>query len=296
MPDARRLRGIDEEIWKAARVDGIPMWKTYLFIVIPMMRPVLHHHPGHRRCRGIVKLYDLVVAHDRRRPGHVSEVPGEVRLRVHVPAQNLGLGFAASTVMLLTVAIIVFPGPISSSDGKRTWLILTSSTTAMAGAVDRATAPSGPRRPSPANASRRNIILYGTLIVAALYYLFPLYVMVVTSLKGMPEIRLGNIFSPPLEITFQPWVKAWNSACTGLNCDGLSRASGTRCKITVPSVIVSIAIASVNGYALAIWRFKGANFFFAVLAGRLVHPLPGDALPAGDHHCATRHLTARCAA
>ena len=45
--------------------------------------------------------------------------------------------------------------------------------------------------------------------------------MVMTSLKGMPEIRLGNIFSPPVEITFQPWVKAWAEACTGLNCDGL---------------------------------------------------------------------------
>ena len=79
------------------------------------------------------------------------------------------------------------------------------------------------RRPSAAAAlSRRNIMLYGTLIVVALYYLLPLYVMVVTSLKGMPEIRLGNIFSPPLEITFQPWVKAWAEACTGLNCDGLS--------------------------------------------------------------------------
>ena len=56
--------------------------------------------------------------------------------------------------------------------------------------------------------------------MVALYYLLPLYVMVVTSLKGMPEIRLGNIFAPPVEITFQPWVKAWAEACTGLNCDG----------------------------------------------------------------------------
>ena len=76
--------------------------------------------------------------------------------------------------------------------------------------------------------SGRNIMLYGTLIVISLYYLLPLYVMVVTSLKGMPEIRLGNIFSPPMEITFQPWVKAWQEACTGLNCDGLSADSGTR--------------------------------------------------------------------
>lgn len=113
--------------------------------------------------------------------------------------------------------------------------------------------------------SRRNIFLYGTLIMVALYYMLPLYVMIVTSLKGMPEIRLGNIFAPPVEITFQPWVKAWAEACTGLNCDGLSRGFWNSVRITIPSVFVSIAIASVNGYALANWRFKGANVFFTIL-------------------------------
>ena len=80
----------------------------------------------------------------------------------------------------------------------------------------------GPMGPVPKRVlSRRNIFLYGTLIVVAVYYMVPLYVMIVTSLKGMPEIRVGNVFSAPLELTFEPWVKAWAEACTGLNCDGL---------------------------------------------------------------------------
>lgn len=111
----------------------------------------------------------------------------------------------------------------------------------------------------------RNIVLYGTLFVAAVYYLLPLYVMIVTSLKGMPEIRLGNIFAPPVEITFEPWAKAWSSACTGLNCDGLSRGFWNSVQILVPSVALSIVIASVNGYALANWRFKGSEVFFTIL-------------------------------
>ncbi len=124
----------------------------------------------------------------------------------------------------------------------------------------------GPRGPKPTRAlTRRNIILYGTLIVVALYYMLPLYVMIVTSLKGMPEIRMGNIFAPPVEITFEPWVKAWSQACTGLNCDGLSRGFWNSVQITVPSVLISILIASVNGYALANWRFKGADVFFTIL-------------------------------
>ncbi|MEX0404210.1 carbohydrate ABC transporter permease [Aquibium sp. LZ166] len=113
--------------------------------------------------------------------------------------------------------------------------------------------------------SRRNIVLYGALVIVSLYYLMPLYVMIVTSLKTMPEIRLGNVFAPPVEITFEPWVKAWSTACTGLNCDGLSRGFWNSVRITIPSVIISIAIASVNGYALANWRFKGGNTFFTIL-------------------------------
>jgi glucose/mannose transport system permease protein len=139
----------------------------------------------------------------------------------------------------------------------------TAQTSTAAGARQDITGPYGPK---PRRMfSRRNIFLYGTLLVVAVYYLLPLYVMVVTSLKGMPEIRLGNIFSPPLEITFEPWVKAWATACTGLNCDGLSRGFWNSVRITVPSVLLSIAIASVNGYALANWRFKGADTFFVIL-------------------------------
>ena len=131
---------------------------------------------------------------------------------------------------------------------------------------DTSMAMTGPRGAKPRKRlSARNIMLYGTLIVVSVYYLLPLWVMVMTSLKGMPEVRLGNIFAPPVEVTFQPWVKAWSEACTGLNCDGLSRGFWNSVLITVPSVILSIAIASVNGYALINWRFKGADIFFTIL-------------------------------
>lgn len=143
-----------------------------------------------------------------------------------------------------------------------------TSTSASASVSPSASTPvvEGPRGPRPRRAfSRRNIMLYGSLFVIAVYYAIPLYVMIVTSLKGMPEIRLGNIFAPPLEVTFEPWVKAWREACTGLTCEGLSIGFWNSVRITIPSVIISIIIASVNGYALANWRFKGANVFFTVL-------------------------------
>lgn len=102
------LRGIDEEIWKAARVDGIPMWKTYIFIVIPMMRPVFVTTLV-IIAAGIVKVYDLVVAQTSGGPGISSEVPAKYVYDYMFQNQNLGQGFAASTMMLLSVLIIVVP-------------------------------------------------------------------------------------------------------------------------------------------------------------------------------------------
>ncbi|WP_421853514.1 carbohydrate ABC transporter permease [Marinomonas sp.] len=130
------------------------------------------------------------------------------------------------------------------------------------------------QRPSPAHASgakprpifsNRNIMIYSVLVVLAIYYLLPVYVMLMTSLKGLPEIQMGSIFAPPMDITFEPWVKAWSTVCTGLNCEGMSRGFWNSVMITVPSVLLSIAVASVNGYALSMWRFKGANVFFTIL-------------------------------
>ena len=112
------LRGIDEDIWKATRVDGIPMWKTYLFVIIPMMRPVFITTLV-IITTGIVKLYDLVVAQTGGGPGIASEVPAKYVYDMMFLAQNLGQGFAASTMMLLTVAIILIPWAYLEFGGKR---------------------------------------------------------------------------------------------------------------------------------------------------------------------------------
>lgn len=112
------LRGIDEDIWKAARVDGIPMWRTYLFIVIPMMRPVFITTLV-IIASGIVKVYDLVVAQTSGGPGIASEVPAKYVYDYMFQAQNLGQGFAASTMMLVTVAIIIVPWAYLEFGGRK---------------------------------------------------------------------------------------------------------------------------------------------------------------------------------
>lgn len=132
-------------------------------------------------------------------------------------------------------------------------------------AGSRIDAASGPRGPRPRRITASRIGIYGFLIISALFFLLPLWVMIVTSLKMMPEIRLGMIFNWPQEITFEPWIKAWDTACTGRDCNGLKPGFWNSVKITVPSVVVSILIAAINGYALSFWKYKYAELLFGIL-------------------------------
>ena len=122
-----------------------------------------------------------------------------------------------------------------------------------------------PRGPKPKRLSAGRVGIYAFLIIAALFFLVPLYVMLVTSFKAMPEVREAHIFNLPHSPTVQPWIDAAFNACTGRNCTGLAPGFWNSVKITVPSVIVSIIIASINGYALSFWKYKGAEFFFTLL-------------------------------
>jgi len=113
------LRGIDEDIWKAARVDGIPTWKTYVVIIIPMMRAVFVTTLV-IIASGIIRLYDLVVAMTSGGPGgNASQVPAMYVYDYMFQAQNLGQGFAASTMMLLSVLIVLIPWAYLEFGGKK---------------------------------------------------------------------------------------------------------------------------------------------------------------------------------
>jgi glucose/mannose transport system permease protein len=119
------------------------------------------------------------------------------------------------------------------------------------------------RRPRHLTAGRVGV--YAFLATTALFFLLPLWIMVVTSLKPMDEVRLGNILALPANPTLEPWAAAWAHACTGLACDGIRVGFWNSVRILIPSVILSIAAGAINGYALSLWRVRGANVMFGVL-------------------------------
>ncbi|MEK9886326.1 MAG: carbohydrate ABC transporter permease [Pelagibacteraceae bacterium] len=115
----------------------------------------------------------------------------------------------------------------------------------------------------------KNIILrwslYFFLILFALYYLAPLYVMIITSLKSMAEIRQGNLLSLPKEILFDAWKVAWGGREYDAGNVYLRPYFWNSTKMVVPAVLVSTFLGAMNGYVLTKWRFKYDNLFFLML-------------------------------
>ncbi|WP_349295439.1 carbohydrate ABC transporter permease (plasmid) [Thioclava sp. 'Guangxiensis'] len=103
------------------------------------------------------------------------------------------------------------------------------------------------------------------VLLSALFFLLPLYVMGVTSLKDMAEVRNSSIFALPQHPSFAAWDQAWNHACSGLHCEGLRTGFWNSVIITVPSVFFSVLLGAINGYALAFWRIRGAEVLFAIM-------------------------------
>jgi glucose/mannose transport system permease protein len=128
-----------------------------------------------------------------------------------------------------------------------------------------------PRGPKPTQFTSGVSASTPSCISAALFFAVPLYVMIVTSLKTMDEIRLGQIFALPLHLDFTAWKTAWSGACSGSECGGVRMGFWNSVKITVPAVAISVFIGAINGYALSFWRPRGGRLMFGMLmAGALV--------------------------
>jgi glucose/mannose transport system permease protein len=113
--------------------------------------------------------------------------------------------------------------------------------------------------------SAARALLWAILILFALFYLAPLYVMIATSLKDAGEIRQGNLLALPQAPSFAAWAKAWSSACVGIECTGIGRFFWNSVKMVVPAVAISTIVGALNGYVLTKWTFKGANVIFALI-------------------------------
>jgi glucose/mannose transport system permease protein len=108
-------------------------------------------------------------------------------------------------------------------------------------------------------------LIYALLILFTVYYLLPLYVMLVNSVKPLEEIRQGNMLALPGEFTLAPWASAWSTAQIGVQPTGLRPYFINSFLMVVPAVFISTMLGALNGYVLTKWRFSGDNFVFTLM-------------------------------
>jgi glucose/mannose transport system permease protein len=109
------------------------------------------------------------------------------------------------------------------------------------------------------------LVIYALLVLVALLFLMPVYVMTVNSLKPLDEIRNGNLMSLPHEWTIAPWLSAWSTAQIGVQPSGLRPFFVNSFLMVIPAVAISTLIGSLNGYILTQFRFRGAHILFAAM-------------------------------
>ncbi|BDT69350.1 L-arabinose transport system permease protein AraQ [Comamonadaceae bacterium OS-1] len=123
------------------------------------------------------------------------------------------------------------------------------------------------------------VLIYGVLLLAALFFLAPMYVMLATSFKDAEEIRSGNLLSLPHGLNFEAWTLAWSSACTGTDCRGLQPFFWNSVLIVFPAVIISTLWGAINGYVLSLWKFKGSEVLFGFMLFGVFMPFQVVLLP-----------------
>ncbi len=123
------------------------------------------------------------------------------------------------------------------------------------------------------------VLIYAVLLVAALFFLAPLYVMLATSFKDADQIRAGNLLSLPTSLNFESWGLAWSSACTGVDCRGLQPYFLNSVLIAVPAVLISTLWGAINGYVLSMWRFRGSELLFGFMLFGVFMPYQVVLLP-----------------
>ena len=115
----------------------------------------------------------------------------------------------------------------------------------------------------PGSAMRSALFLI--LLVFSIFYLVPLYVMLVNSFKELDEIRSGAMLALPDNFTLAPWESAWSTAQIGVSPTGLKPYFINSIAMVIPAVLISTLIGAINGYVLSKWQFRGHRWVFGLL-------------------------------
>ncbi|HEX5807105.1 MAG TPA: carbohydrate ABC transporter permease [Anaerolineales bacterium] len=112
--------------------------------------------------------------------------------------------------------------------------------------------------------------LYIPLLAMAVFYLLPMYVMVITGFKSFDEVDLRTMWDLPRGIAFDNFIEAFSKLAPSL---------GNSFLMVIPSALISSALGSLNGYILAKWKFRGADVIFPLILFGMFIPYQSILIP-----------------
>ncbi|MBV9392022.1 MAG: carbohydrate ABC transporter permease, partial [Verrucomicrobia bacterium] len=113
--------------------------------------------------------------------------------------------------------------------------------------------------------NRAKLVIYTLLGLFALYYILPLGVVILNSLRDLPDISRNGLIGFPRSFSLGNWSRAWSKVCVGGTCEGIQPFFFNSVSMVLPATIISTAIGAINGYVLSKWRFTGSGILFAII-------------------------------
>ncbi|MEP3278301.1 MAG: carbohydrate ABC transporter permease [Stappiaceae bacterium] len=106
-------------------------------------------------------------------------------------------------------------------------------------------------------------VLYAGLVLLGFFFIVPLAIVLLTSLRGQEEILKNGVLALPSEVSLRAWWVAFNESCVGTDCRGMAPYFWNSVKLVIPATVISTALGAITGYALTKYKFRGSEFFFA---------------------------------
>jgi glucose/mannose transport system permease protein len=135
------------------------------------------------------------------------------------------------------------------------------------------------------------VFIYAILILFGIWYLVPVYVMLITGFKSQIEaLQISTMWTPPSIIGFKSFEIAWFGATNPASV-GLQQGFFNSLQLVIPATLLSAMIGSINGYILSKWKFRGASLLFALMLFGMFIPYQSILIPLVQSYKVFENLT-----
>jgi glucose/mannose transport system permease protein len=120
------------------------------------------------------------------------------------------------------------------------------------------------------------MVVYGVMIIFLLFFLLPVYLLLITSFKSFDQVSLSRMWELPTGFSLESFDRAWNG---GEGVIGMRGSFWNSVQLVVPATVISCILGSLNGYVLSKWRFPGSETLFTLILFGMFIPYQSVLVP-----------------